>query len=422
MKKILNLLLLGAATLLYTGCTPEVEDVFPKSSAQRIEESIASTQKTLQGSANGWLMRMYGDLDFGGYNVLCKFEGDHVTVMNELYGSQQTTKSHYRVDQSAGVVLSFDEYNEQFHFFSEPKNALGWGFNGKGFLGDLEFRVLKATADSIVMTGKKHNNRIVMTPAPADWSLYLETVKAMEKSIVSANYALKVGDMTMATTNSYRCFQAVDPKTGFITKLPYMVTDKGVELYKSYTLNGKNVKAFDCTTGDVWPELSDQGSSLYPVIIPLNEQLVNGKWSYVYSGFGATAKLYWDEAAKNLLNVGSILYVAELGTQSVTSAEAPRFGLYFSCMEERAWPGQLVYGYKLTDTDMIEITGPTEKLVNGDWYFKRGMNYISKTIEGTFKLTTDNIRNPSYLIMTSTKDPEMSLKLVKNRIYYPMSK
>ena len=229
MKKIINMLLLLAATTIYTGCTPEVEDAFPQTSAQRAIDVVQSTKTTLQSSPTGWLMRMYGDLDFGGYNVLCKFEGDNVTVMSDIYGSEEKVTSHYKVDQSAGIILSFDEYNKIMHFFSEPSNPAGWGLNGKGFLGDLEFRVLKATTDSVIMIGKKHYNRIVMTPAPEDWSGYLKKVEDMENFISSANYTLKVGDKVFPTKNSYRHFEATDTATGKTTDLPYIVTDKGVE-------------------------------------------------------------------------------------------------------------------------------------------------------------------------------------------------
>lgn len=45
------------------------------------------------------------------------------------------------------------------HFFSDPANPDGIGDNGKGMEGDLELRVLTATADSVVMLGKKRGTK-----------------------------------------------------------------------------------------------------------------------------------------------------------------------------------------------------------------------------------------------------------------------
>lgn len=421
MKKILNMLLLAAAMTLQTACTSEVDDVFPESSAQRIAETIAETKQTLQSSSTGWLMRMYGDPDFGGYNVLCKFEGDYVTVVNELYGNQPVT-SHYKVDQSAGAILSFDEYNEVFHFFSDPANPAGWGDNGKGFQGDLEFRVLQVGADSIILKGKKNEARIVMTPAPADWEDYLNKVAAMEESISSANYVLTAGDKKLPTTNSYRCFAATDTTTGVTTEMPYIVTDKGVEFYRTYTVNGKQLTAIDCSQGELWPEVSDNTTTLAPVIVPANQQLVDGQWYVSYSNMGSVSKQYWNSAAQSLEQYGMSITMAEFGTDMISETYGNNFGLLFVCYIEgaRNYYGQLLYDYKLVGDDEIEITGPTTGVLNGDYFSQRGMNYAAATFRGTFKVTTDNLRNPSYLLITDTTNPNRFMKLSKKEVAYPM--
>src|SRR3712207_8641346 len=49
-----------------------------------------------------------------------------------------------------------------------PISVAEVGVAGRGFEGDFEFRVLSAAADSVVLEGKKHGARIVMTPMPAE--------------------------------------------------------------------------------------------------------------------------------------------------------------------------------------------------------------------------------------------------------------
>lgn len=423
MKKIINMLLLLAATTIYTGCTPEVDDAFPQTSAQRAIEVIQSTKTTLQSSPTGWLMRMYGDLDFGGYNVLCKFEGDNVTVMSDIYGSEEKVTSHYKVDQSAGIILSFDEYNKIMHFFSEPSNPAGWGLNGKGFQGDLEFRVLKATSDSIIMTGKKHYNRIVMTPAPEDWSGYLKKVEDMENFISSANYTLKVGDKVFPTKNSYRHFEATDTATGVTTDLPYIVTDKGVEFYKTYTVNGKAINGFNCT-GDTWPELSDNTTTLGPVITPLNQLLAAKAWYISYSNIGPYGKPYWQQYANGTKAVGETLASATFG---LSDLDGNKFGYQFNSSGYR---GAIYWTYELVGDDQIAITytGKSDSTPgNGAWYWNNArLNYgmYPFGIDGkarTFKLETDRVANPSYILMTDTSNPDNWFKLSAKAITNPFN-
>lgn len=423
MKKIINMLLLLAATTIYTGCTPEVEDAFPQTSAQRAIDVVQSTKTTLQSSPTGWLMRMYGDLDFGGYNVLCKFEGDNVTVMSDIYGSEEKVTSHYKVDQSAGIILSFDEYNKIMHFFSEPSNPAGWGLNGKGFQGDLEFRVLKATSDSIIMTGKKHYNRIVMTPAPEDWSGYLKKVEDMENFISSANYTLKVGDKVLPTKNSYRHFEATDTETGVTTDLPYIVTDKGVEFYKTYTVNGKAINGFNCT-GDTWPELSDNTTTLGPVIVPLNQLLAAKAWYISYSNIGPYGKPYWQQYANGTKAVGETLASATFG---LSDLDGNKFGYQFNSSGYR---GAIYWTYELVGDDQIAITytGKSDSTPgNGAWYWNNArLNYgmYPFGIDGkarTFKLETDRLANPSYILMTDTSNPDNWFKLSAKAITNPFN-
>ena len=136
MKKIFNLFTFLAAILLATACSPEVDDLFDKSSSQRISEAINNTKDILTTPADGWVMHYYGSPMYGGYNVLCKFDKkDRVTVASEVAGKDSTFTSHYKIEQSQGVILSFDEYNDIFHYFSDPHNPDGNGVDGKGMLG-----------------------------------------------------------------------------------------------------------------------------------------------------------------------------------------------------------------------------------------------------------------------------------------------
>ena len=177
MKKLLNVTLLLAALTVYTSCS---DDNDLKDPSERLSEATTKYMDVLTSAPNGWAMTMYGDLDFGGFNVLCKFEKNgKVTIANEKFAADTTAVSHFKLEQSSGVVLSFDEYCELFHYFSDPVNNDGYNSQTEnGFGADLEFRIISASADSVVMRGKKHDTKIVMTPLTDDTTEITDSVWA----------------------------------------------------------------------------------------------------------------------------------------------------------------------------------------------------------------------------------------------------
>ena len=123
------MLYMAAAVLLAAACSPEEDDIFSDSSANRADAAIAADMQVLTGAANGWLMEYYPEASqmYGGYNILLSFSEDgRVTVAGDIVTDPTATAtSLFSVKQSAGIVLSFDTYNEIFHFFSDPGNSNG---------------------------------------------------------------------------------------------------------------------------------------------------------------------------------------------------------------------------------------------------------------------------------------------------------
>lgn len=242
MKKIFNLLIVLTIAVVYTACTSEVDDVFDKSSSKRIEEALSNDKAILTSATNGWLMEYYGNTTYGGYNMFVKFNEDNTaTVSNELYGAGKTQTSHYKLEQSQGVVLSFDEYNEIFHIFSEPDaSKSGVGTNGKGFEGDLEFRIKSASKDSIILEGKKHASIVKMTPVVAEqnWDTYYSRIETVQNSYSFSRYGIVIGQDTLVATTNYRRFDinAVVDGEEVVVKAPYIVTARGTEILQTHHL------------------------------------------------------------------------------------------------------------------------------------------------------------------------------------------
>ena len=296
MKKIFNLFTFLAAILLATACSPEVDDLFDKSSSQRISEAINNTKDILTTPADGWVMHYYGSPMYGGYNVLCKFDKkDRVTVASEVAGKDSTFTSHYKIEQSQGVILSFDEYNDIFHYFSDPHNPDGNGVDGKGMLGDLEFRVMKASADSIILKGKKHNNRVVMVPLKksTNWANYIDAVQKRFASMKYNIYDVVIKGKNYRALRSQHTISFTNPDSQDETRLNFVVTDKGFKLYKPVTIAGETFSEFIYSDDDKWVDANNKNVLLKPVVPPITEQFVNTNWFFAFSNFSAYGQKYW---------------------------------------------------------------------------------------------------------------------------------
>lgn len=278
MRKVFNIWFLLVALVAMASCQREVEDVFDKSSSERIEEAMSNSTQVLSSASNGWLMEYYGSSLYGGYNVICKFTPTgEVTVASEAGKPDSTFTSHYKIEQSQGVILSFDSHNPLMHFFSDPHNPAGIGDDGRGMGGDFEFRVLKAAADSVILVGKKHGARVVMTPMPKDmkWDAYLTKVDEVSKAMEFKYYNYIVGKDTTRISPDYRTLAIPSMEDGNKVDVVcnYIVTPAGFKFYKPYQINGKTLTGFKFVNDgkNEFPEFTNKDVTLTEAIIPWSE-------------------------------------------------------------------------------------------------------------------------------------------------------
>ena len=197
MKKLYYICFL-LTLLVWSSCTPEVDDAFNKSASQRVEETIAQNLSVLSESTNGWVMEYYpsSTLAYGGYTVLVQFGKDgKAKVACDLFAKDMVSVSEYEIKQSMGVMLTFNTYNSIFHFFSEPSNSLGIGETGYGMEGDYEFIIQECTPEKVVLKGRKTGNKMIMHPIPSGktWEDYLATVREIPQQAYPAAYDVMIG-------------------------------------------------------------------------------------------------------------------------------------------------------------------------------------------------------------------------------------
>lgn len=414
MKKTYRLLFALTALVFTASCTPEVEDAFDKPSPDRIAEAISETKDILTAAPNGWKMAYQGSGGFGGFNILCRFDKENNVFCEEESDHAKGT-SHYTVQQGQGVLLSFDSFNAALHKYSDPVgkiNGKSVGKDGKGFQGDFEFRVMSCTKDSIVLKGRKHGDRVVMTPMPEDltWDSFFTQIATVASGMSSERYNIIIDKDTLPARMNLHTLHTTD-KNGKAVAIPFIYTPQGIEVLKADSLNGRKLTAFTYSTDDKWVDPDDKGVMLSPRDITPLEAFFSDNWT-INVGYSSTAEMnVWKAAAA---------YAASKNMEIVTVffSTTPGF-LSLSSYVGDDW-GNLRTLYSTSGKNQITIKGfrPNPKGTanerNGADYYNQ---YKLKDIANTFlvngqatdyTLSIDDPKHPLWLRMTSNSHDEVS--------------
>ena len=414
MKKTYRLLFALTALVFTASCTPEVEDAFNKPSPDRIAEAISETKDILTAAPNGWKMAYQGSGGFGGFNILCRFDKEDNVFCEEESDHAKGT-SHYTVQQGQGVLLSFDSFNAALHKYSDPVgkiNGKSVGKDGKGFQGDFEFRVMSCTKDSIVLEGRKHGDRVVMTPMPEDltWDSFFTQIATVASGMSSERYNIIIDKDTLPARMNLHTLHTTD-KNGKAVAIPFIYTPQGIEVLKADSLNGRKLTAFTYSTDDKWVDPNDKSVMLSPRDITPLEAFFSDNWT-INVGYSSTAEMnIWKAAAA---------YAASKNMEIVTVffSTTPGF-LSLSSYVGDDW-GNLRTLYSTSGKNQITIKGfrPNPKGTanerNGAVFYNQ---YKLKDIANTFlvngqatdyTLSIDNPKHPLWLRMTSNSHDEVS--------------
>lgn len=444
MKRIIyNITLAALALIGVASCTPTVENVFDKSSSQRIADYYNEIDQILKSSKAGWRVEYYASTTYGGYNMFCKFEGENVTFASEKVGKGHKAgvdasgtllraTSHYKMEQSMGAVISFDTYNPILHYYSEPKNA-DYGTDDEGMNGDFEFRIRSASKDSVVLVGKKHNSVVRMYPIEqgTTWEDYYNKMKATEKLMSARTYYLfKNGeDQKMIINTSYRrlVFKYKNEEgLPTLSAAPFIITADGYKFYRPFTVNGITIEALMKGDEGVYKATNDNNVWIESQTLPLVEQLSNSPWYISVRNLGAFAQPYWEQLHTALEKAGAnqskaTLYWAlvgsyngKLGFHMNAGGDIASFGFEILSQNEAGDLVKIKYSSKATNKA-------------GDKFYKKfklkealipfiGKNKVSSR---TFKLKVDNPRRPSYMILTDQNEPTNVIRLEAEGVMYP---
>ncbi len=239
-------LLLISGFLFFAACDKKKDRIFEESPTERLNAAVTNAQTILKSKSDGWIMQYYpgSGAALGGFNIFLKFiNGTDVNIQadytsyNPNFNTNSVT-STYKLYPGAGPILTFDTYNSIFGYFAAPGALSGAVSNDGGFGGDIEFLVTKATADSVILKGRKTGNRIVMVPMPANPT----TVVANYKVAWNNYWAPSAYRFETATGNinlSFGWFMELESLTDVYS---FRVTLTGLDFYEPVTVNGITFK------------------------------------------------------------------------------------------------------------------------------------------------------------------------------------
>ena len=250
-KKITKYLLLALACLGLQSCLFQEENYFDDSSANRATADVNRCGELLKAAPNGWVMEYYVGKDYslGGITLLCRFDGQRVTMASQMAEADETVSSLYSVKSEQATMLSFDTYNYLVHYFGQPQGSMSDDPNGT-LGGDYEFIISSASDERIELKGKKYGNRIVMRALTEDqtWKQYLTKIKKVEDDAFFYEYDLLMDGLYTGQMlrSNYTFIVTYYDEIGKVHQktVPFMFTADGMRFHEPVTIDGQTMQNF----------------------------------------------------------------------------------------------------------------------------------------------------------------------------------
>jgi hypothetical protein len=302
MKHRLYLTLIILPLLLASSCVPVVDDVFDSPAAERMAAKLQELRTLLASAENGWLADYYPDKKaaLGGYAMQFHFYTDGTVdvacEMDTHLPAGSSAESEYDIIYDQSVLLTFNTYNQVFHFFSEPKGSS----DVDGWAGDYEFILMDITdAGDIVMKGKKWERKLVLRRCDAafDFQAYIRDVENTFDAIsgygMFAFQSERDTNVWITGTVVDRTFNVTynDTDTTSVTeKLPYTITNNGIRLYEPTTIQNVTFQNFVWNEADekyacADPGVDIEGIPYFPPDYQLKYAEILGRWRLNYKAY-----------------------------------------------------------------------------------------------------------------------------------------
>lgn len=436
MKKIFFYIMFAVAGLSLQSCLHDDDEIFDKSAAERINEAVANVKEVLTSSQEGWVMHYYvgQEYAYGGLNLAMKFTDGKVQMYNETAqnsdGSYKSVVSTYKITRDQGPVLAFDTYNDLLHVYGDP--AGNGPTDVDGWEADYEFVVMNISEDqnTITLKGKKFNNTIVLERLNRPVAEYFDAATKMAESLTNAGIiAYTVGDKKAKfyPGSSEYSVKYVDDK-GEVASLtvPYTSTDKGLLFNEPIELFGDTLKGINAkdtaTVNDVLTAntivASNDESKTFSLSKDLNDIFQKGNWYLALSNMGEVAgpglQSFIDGCKES---EGEVVNTCYIGTYS------GNYGFYFLSGQFKGM-ATFAVDASISEPDVItfDFNGydSTFGFSNGQYYATYcNFGDAYTPFLSTFKLSADDVNNPTVMTLTDQNNAKNVIKLVKEPVLVP---
>lgn len=436
MKKIFFYIMFAVAGLSLQSCLHDDDEIFDKSAAERINEAVANAKEVLTSSQEGWVMHYYvgQEYAYGGLNLAMKFTDGKVQMYNETAknsdGSYKSVVSTYKITRDQGPVLAFDTYNDLLHVYGDPAGSGPTDVDG--WEADYEFVIMNISEDqnTITLKGKKFNNTIVLERLNRPVAEYFDAATKMAESLANAGIlAYTVGDKKAKfyPGSSEYSVKYVDDK-GEVASLtvPYTSTDKGLLFNEPIELFGDTLKGINAkdtaTVNDVLTAntivASNDESKIFSLSKDLNDIFQAGNWYLALSNMGEVAgpglQSFIDGCKES---EGEVVNTCYIGTYS------GNYGFYFL---SGRFKGMATFAVDapISEPDVITFNfngyDSTFGFSNGEYYATYcNFGDAYTPFLSTFKLSADDVNNPTVMTLTDQNNAKNVIKLVKEPVLVP---
>jgi len=409
------------ATVL-ASCVRHTDDLFDKTPAERITESLQTYRELLTAQTNGWLVEYYPERTrrYGGFNLHFRFEGENVTVQSEIEPDVSAT-SAWSTGSDMGPTINFDTYNRLLHFFSDPSIPQGGGY-GLNYEGDYEFVVESGTEEEFILRGKKTKNIIRMMPMPANlsWSEYSQSLQTMKANIDAPAYKMIVRGREISIIKSPNANVFFLNTGSATTSAPFIVTPTGIRFYEPTAILTETLHEFFYNEAeDIMQEVNGNAEISF-VLVPLSKYFVDNlpyaNWFFKTENIGAGLLPAWNTIKSNLDNqLDETLYVMWLGKL----LENMPTGITFASWDyenNRPWYGTYAYDFEIINDNRIRFAHNQARTnadgINASYYAPLLQDFtISSFNEKTFELEPDvDVSNPKNM----TQIKKITIRDVQN--------
>ena len=436
MKKIFFYIMFAVAGLSLQSCLHDDDEIFDKPAAERINEAVANAKEVLTSSQEGWVMHYYvgREYAYGGLNLAMKFTDGKVQMYNETAkksdGSYISAVSTYKITRDQGPVLAFDTYNDLLHVYGDPAGSGPTDVDG--WEADYEFVIMNISEDqnTITLQGKKFNNTIVLERLTRPVAEYFDAASKMAESLTNTGIlAYTVGDKKAKfyPGSSEYSVKYVDDK-GEVASLsvPYTSTDKGVLFNEPIELFGDTLKGINAkdtaTVNDVLTAntivASNDESKVLSISHDLSDIFQANNWYLALSNMGEVAgpglQSFIDGCKES---EGEVVNTCYIGTYS------GNYGFYFL---SGRFKGMATFAVDapINEPDVItfDFNGydSTFGFSNGSYYATYcNFGDAYTPFLSTFKLSADDVNNPTVMTLTDQNNAKNVIKLVKEPVLVP---